>query len=70
MKKDSFRLFTVLPSFLLGMASAIDIGATLSIYKNDRTPEEADSKAIESDWHAIGDCLYDSRDKFKAQNVY
>jgi hypothetical protein len=45
----------MLPCFLLGMASAIDISATLDIYNVSSSPEEADRKAIASDWQAVGD---------------
>jgi hypothetical protein len=42
------------PSFIEGMARAIDIGGTLQIYNESKTGEEADSKAIGKDWEAIG----------------
>lgn len=58
------------PSFLRGMASVFDIGATLTVYNVSDTPEEADSEAIFSDWATVGNDIYyaleeweDERDK-------
>lgn len=50
------RLFAR-PSFLEGVARVIDIGATLNVYNQDSTGNEADAKAIYSDWFAVGDDL-------------
>ena len=43
------------PSFLGGMASTLDIGATLTVYNESRSPAEADAKALASDWHMVGE---------------
>jgi len=32
----------------------LDLGATMSQYNISRTPEEADAKAMKSDWQATG----------------
>lgn len=69
MANRTFRLFKVLPGFLLGMATILDLGATIDIYNADKTPEEADFKAISSDWHATGDDLYESLREYKLKNV-
>jgi hypothetical protein len=45
------------PSFLSGMARALDLGATFSAYNRSSTGEEADSIAIYNDFKAIGDDL-------------
>lgn len=50
------RLFAR-PSFMEGFARVIDIGGTLNIYNVDETEQEADAKALSSDWWAIGDDL-------------
>ena len=46
------------PSFTQGFASAIDIGGTLTVYNTSSTPEEADRRAIASDWAAVWDDLW------------
>jgi hypothetical protein len=46
-------LFSI-PSFWRGLAASIDIGNTLTIYNDSETAEEADYKAIYSDWSAVG----------------
>jgi len=43
-----------MPSFLLGVASVIDIGGTLHKYNESRSPNEADTMALSSDVIAIG----------------
>ncbi|MDR3210332.1 MAG: hypothetical protein LBU79_00240 [Planctomycetota bacterium] len=50
----SFDLFSR-PSFLEGMARVIDMGGGLNIYNTSGSGAEADSRAIASDWKAIGD---------------
>ena len=42
------------PGFMQGMASAVDIGGTLAIYNESRTIQEADARAIASDWAMVG----------------
>ena len=42
------------PSFLEGVASALDIGGTLIEYNQSQTPLEADRRAISSDWAIVG----------------
>ena len=42
------------PSFLSGMASVLDIGSTLTHYNTSDSPEEADARAIASDWAMVG----------------
>lgn len=37
-----------------GMARALDIGTTMVIYNDSPTIEEADDRALNSDWRAIG----------------
>lgn len=45
------------PSFFGGMAKILDMGGTLMIYNESRTPVEADMKAISNDWKAVGNDL-------------
>ncbi|HWQ34367.1 MAG TPA: hypothetical protein VNQ79_16080 [Blastocatellia bacterium] len=42
------------PSFLAGFASVIDLGGALIEYNFSRSPQEADTRAIASDWVIIG----------------
>jgi hypothetical protein len=42
------------PSFIHGVASVIDIGATLVEYNSSNTQQEADARAIASDWAITG----------------
>lgn len=50
------QLFAM-PGFFGGMASALDMGNTLTIFNESRTPEEADAMAIRSDWKVVGQDL-------------
>ncbi len=52
-KKRTDFLFAV-PSFLSGVATLVDIFGTLRKYNTSRTPEEADARAIASDWGVVG----------------
>ena len=44
------------PSFLRGVARLFDFGGTLNTYHYlaDEDPNEADARAIASDWQAVG----------------
>lgn len=46
-------LFTS-PSFLQGWASIFDFGGFLLEFNESKSPEEADEKAIRSDWAMVG----------------
>jgi hypothetical protein len=43
--------------FFEGMARVVDIGATMVVYNESPTPQEADSAALYSDWRTVGDDL-------------
>lgn len=49
-------------SFVRGVARAVDIGGVLSrsAYALSDTPEEADARALESDWERVGKDLGDA----------
>lgn len=55
MKKEiiSSQLFAR-PSLIEGAARSLDLGATLQEYNASETENEADTKALKSDWYAIG----------------
>ncbi|MBI4827474.1 MAG: hypothetical protein HY804_01465 [Nitrospinae bacterium] len=42
------------PSFLGGMARVLDIFGVFTAYNYSRSPQEADARAIHSDWLAVG----------------
>lgn len=48
----TFRLYPV-PSFIDGMAMALDYSGTMPEFTHDKNPSEADAKAIASDWAAV-----------------
>lgn len=50
---DSGFLFSS-PSWLQGVATALDLGGTLVEYNVSRTAQEADVRAIASDWAITG----------------
>ena len=42
------------PSFLGGVAASVDMGGTLVEYNQSQTGQEADYRAMASDWAAVG----------------
>jgi len=46
-----------MPSALSGIARILDIGCTYNAYNHSDSPEEADWKAIYSDWAIVGQDL-------------
>ena len=52
----SGRLFAN-PSFVEGASRVLDILGNQDIYNEDQTPDEADAKALLSDWASVGDHL-------------
>ncbi|SLM31923.1 conserved hypothetical protein [Desulfamplus magnetovallimortis] len=53
------------PGFLSGMSRVLDISGTLNQYNCSGTPEEADRKAIMSDWGAVGLDLQEIIDNYE-----
>jgi hypothetical protein len=51
--EDTDFLFAY-PGFLQGFATVLDLGGTLIEYNVSRTPQEADLRAIASDWAITG----------------
>jgi hypothetical protein len=54
------------PSFVTGIARLFDFGATINVYNESRSEEEADAIALEQDWKAIGDDLRKAVIQYKA----
>ncbi len=52
----TFRLYSV-PSFMDGMAMALDYAHTMPEFNTDSSPAAADGKALVSDWAAVGNDL-------------
>lgn len=65
----TFRLFTVIPSLIIGAASVLDMGATFNIYNMDQTVTQADGKAIAADWQMVGEDLRVALEQYGAKNV-
>jgi hypothetical protein len=42
------------PSFMSGVARALDLGGTFDEYNRSPSPEDADVRALHSDWMAVG----------------
>jgi hypothetical protein len=43
--------------FFEGMGRVLDLGSTMLAYNDSSTPEEADARAIMSDWMEVGQDL-------------
>ncbi len=57
------------PSFVEGVARVMDLGTTLQIYNESKTPEEADFKAMKKDWQAVGDDIVYAINKYGRREV-
>jgi len=60
MEKASTDFLFAQPSYLSGMARAIDLWGTLDDYNISETTLEADEKAIAADWLLIGQDIADA----------
>lgn len=61
----TYQLFAN-PSFIEGMASVLDLGATLhSLYNTSDTDHEADTKALFNDWCLVGNDMRISISKYE-----
>lgn len=60
---ESTLLFSE-PSFIRGLGRAIDLGATRNQYNDSETPEEADVRAMRSDWVSVGKDIMTSISSF------
>jgi hypothetical protein len=65
MSRKNYRTDLLFPKtgFLVGMGSVIGIGGNYFEFNYSQTDEEADSKAIESDWAMIGQDIYHTLDE-------
>lgn len=70
MDSKTFRAFKFLPDFFTGVATVLDMGNTASIYNTPNTPEEADYKALASDWEETGKDISKGLMEFKEKYGY
>lgn len=52
------RILFPRPSSLEGLGRIFDFSGALNFYNQSRTPAEADYKALEADWSAVGADLW------------
>ena len=55
------------PSFLSGFARVLDLFGVFDSYNQSRTPEEADAKAMYSDWRIVGQDIMDAAQHFELE---
>ena len=53
------------PNFLRGMASALDLGGTMTVYNESCDEFEADARALRADWNQVGHDIYDAMREYK-----
>ena len=58
------------PSFISGLGSVINVAGNYFEFKYSNSGEEADRKALESDWDVIGDDLRNTIKKEKLQHQH
>jgi hypothetical protein len=56
------------PSFISGFSSVLDIGNTLQEYNTSKTEAEADKKALQNDWRAVGEDIIFSILRYEKEN--
>ena len=61
----SGRLFAN-PSFVEGMSRSYNLFGDQDVYNEDLSPEEADARALYSDWASVGDHLILSSEELTA----
>lgn len=55
------------PSFLSGWAAVLDVAGTLNEYNQSRTGQEADARALASDWAVVGKDIQKAAANFEAK---
>jgi len=55
------------PSFSSGVARVIDLWGQFDEYNTSETPEEADARAIASDWMMVGQDLLDAIERTRTE---
>lgn len=55
------------PSFLEGIGRIFDLGNTLNEYNRSQTPQDADARALASDWRVVGEEIASAEANFNRQ---
>ena len=55
-------------NFLRGFASVFNLYGNYYKFNTSSTPEEADQKAIKSDWEKVGSDIKEAKSKFEKEN--
>lgn len=50
--------------FFEGMGRVLDLGGTMVVYNESPTTEEADNRALNSDWQAVGNDLKNAMNSY------
>jgi hypothetical protein len=58
------------PTWTEGVGRLLDFGDALTQYNESATPEEADYRAFEMDWRAVGGDILDAIDLFVRQEGF
>ena len=69
MNHQKFQLF-VQPSFFEGMARIVDFGSFLNEYNTSKNSDEADWRALLSDWEAVGKDIFNSTKIFEKEHAF
>ncbi len=64
MASKTFQFFKIIPCFLLGVASVMDMGATINAYHIDMNANRADYNALKGDWEETGTDLYGALEEY------
>jgi hypothetical protein len=65
---SEFTSYFIRSSFLSGMASCIDLGATLLTYNYPGNTAEADGLAIRSDWETVAKDMFSALDAYQKEH--
>lgn len=57
------------PSFIKGMGQVLDIGATMTTYNDSKSTQEADARAMHSDWSMIGNDIKNAMSLFGVKHA-
>jgi len=52
-------------NFIIGAGSVLNLGGNYFEFNRSRTPEEADARAIESDWGVVGNDIRAAIEEYK-----
>lgn len=61
-KNKKYRTDTlfIIPSFVIGMGSVLNIRGSYYLFNSSETSEQADAQALESDWGMVGQDIWNS----------